>query len=255
MAVDNPDASAQENHTVEPTHDGSAVAAVPPILKLIKFGINEVAKLLESQISRLRQCLLDKRPMEDDDTPSPLVVLACRWDINPPTLLAHIPHLVASVNTLATTYRANFTDAPPVPEVKLVNLPKGSENPLAEALGMRRVSVIALNVCGSPLHPAKTLSDSFQSGAVLDIKLGGLLKVVPRLATPWLIPTTNRTTLVPRLELTRVKHLKTTAPIDIRAAKQERIEARKAAKQRRKRRSQATRSRREPSDTQMATDP
>ena len=150
------DASAQENDSVEPTKDNSAVAAVPPILKFIKFGINEVAKLLENQISRLRQCLLDKRPIEDDDAPNPLAVFACRWDINPPTLLAHIPHLVASVNTLASTYRANFTEAPPIPEVKLVNLPKGSENPLAEALGMRRVSVIALNVCGSPLHPMMT---------------------------------------------------------------------------------------------------
>ena len=100
-----------------------------------------------------------------------------------------------------------------------------------------------------------TLSDSLQSGAVLGIKLGGLLKMVPRLATPWLIPTTSRTLLAPRLELTHVKHLKTTAPADIRAAKQERIEARKAAKQQRKRRSQATCPQNEPPETQMVTDP
>lgn len=252
MSIDNTEASAQANEDVEPMQDDSTTAPVPLVLKHIKFGINEVTKLLESQISMLRQCLLDKRPMEDDDIPSPLVIFACRWDLNPPTLLAHIPHLVASVNTLASTYHVNFTEAPPIPEVKLVNLPKGSENPLAEAMGMRRVSMVALNVCGSPLHSSMS-PDSFQSSVVLGIKLDGLLKMVPRLATPWLIPTTSRTLLAPRLELTHVKHLKTTAPVDIRAAKQERIEARKAEKQRR-RRSKATRSQREPSDAQMVTD-
>lgn len=253
MPVDHPEVSSQVGEAMELIQDDSTANSVPEILKHVKFGVNEVARLLESQISRIRQHLLDKRPMEDNGIPSLLVIFACRWDTNPPIILAHIPHLVAAANTLASTYHANFEEAHSIPEVKLVNLPKGSENPLAEAVGVRRISVIALSVCRFPPPHHNSLSNSFQSSAVLGTKLDGLLKMVPRIATPWLIPTTSRTALVPRLELMHVKHLKTTAPIDIRAAKRERLEARKAAKQRRKRPSKASGPQRELADMQMPT--
>lgn len=84
--------------------------------------------------------------------------------------------------------------------------------------------------------------------------MDGLLKVVPRLATPWLIPTTNPTVLVPRLEPTHIKHLRTTAPTDMRVAKQERVEARKVAKQQRKKEVATIRPPQDASNGQMAID-
>lgn len=83
--------------------------------------------------------------------------------------------------------------------------------------------------------------------------MDGLLKMVPRLATPWLIPTTNPTIFVPSHKPTHIKHLKTTAPVDMRAAKQERVEVRKAAKERRKKKPQITVPR-TTSDAQMIID-
>ena len=145
----------------EHTREDLQSSPAPEILQHIKFGINEVAKLLERYISRIRQSLLEKRVLEDE-TPTPLVLFACRWDINPPTLLSHIPHLVASANTLASTYHAYFTGSPPLSEVKLVNLPKGSEGPLSESLGMRRVSVVALNVRNFSYYANKPLIDFSQ---------------------------------------------------------------------------------------------
>lgn len=130
---------------MEPILEDPKIIPEPEMLQHINFGINEVAKFLERHISTIQESLLDKKSIEDG-RPTPLVLFACRWDINPPNLLAHFPHLVASANTLASTYQAYFPGSHPIPEVKLVNLPKGAENPLSEALGMRRVSVVVLNV-------------------------------------------------------------------------------------------------------------
>ncbi|KIM23025.1 hypothetical protein M408DRAFT_268368 [Serendipita vermifera MAFF 305830] len=221
-----------------PDHDNKQAEAItiePEVLQHAKFGANEVVKMLERYISTIRQSLLDKKAV-DEGTITPLAVLACRWDVNPPSLFSHIPHLVASANTLASMYHLSFPDSHPFPEVKLVNLPKHAENSLSEALGMRRVSIVALN-----------------SNAILSTKMGGLLKMVPRLATPWLIPTTNPTIFVPSHKPTHIKHLKTTAPVDMRAAKQERVEVRKAAKERRKKKAQITVPR-TTSDAQMIID-
>lgn len=65
------------------------------------------------------------------------VVLVCRSDIDPPLLVSHIPHLVAACNGAPSTIDRR---------VKLVTLPKGAEDTLSEAFGLRRVAVIALNV-------------------------------------------------------------------------------------------------------------
>ena len=67
-------------------------------------------------------------------------VLVCRADIDPPLLVAHIPHLVAACNS------ATMKD-PSVKGVKLVSLPKGAESSLGVAVGLRRISVLAFDVC------------------------------------------------------------------------------------------------------------
>jgi ribonuclease P/MRP protein subunit POP3 len=211
----------------------------PGILEHVKFGLNETAKSLEQHISKLRQSLLKETPLTEE-TVTPRMILACRWDVNPPDLFSHIPLLVASANTLATIYDAKFSTTT-LSEIKLVNLPKGSENSLSEAVGIRRLSVVTLNVgCSMNKLVVANNASSLQSKTLMGPRLTGLLDKIPRLATPWLIPTTNPTVLTSVLQSTHIKHVKTTAPTDLRAVKQERGQARKAAKQRRKESRRAT---------------
>jgi ribonuclease P/MRP protein subunit POP3 len=116
----------------------------PEIAKHVVFGINEVTKALERHISRIRQSLLDKAS-STEEVEIPIAVFACRWDLNPSSILSHIPHLVASANTLLTILSTKFPERT-FPDTKLINLPKGSEASVSEAIGMRRVSIILLTV-------------------------------------------------------------------------------------------------------------
>jgi ribonuclease P/MRP protein subunit POP3 len=117
----------------------------PDILKNVKCGLNQTEKALEQHISNLRDCLT-KGVALTDDVITPRIVLACRWDVNPPDRFAHIPHLVASANRLGDIYEKKFASAPAIPEIKLVNLPHGSEKSLSDAVGIRRLSMVILNV-------------------------------------------------------------------------------------------------------------
>ncbi|CAG7850740.1 SubName: Full=Uncharacterized protein {ECO:0000313/EMBL:CCA68503.1} [Serendipita indica DSM 11827] len=112
----------------------------PPLLGHVHFGLSEVLKLLERHIAQLRNTVANSKAL--DETATPTAILACRWDINPPQLFSHIPHLVASYNTLLTLYHARLQDAKRIPELKLVNLPKGAEDALSESIGLRRVSIV-----------------------------------------------------------------------------------------------------------------
>jgi ribonuclease P/MRP protein subunit POP3 len=122
-----------------------APSEAPDILKNVKCGLNETVKALEQHISNLRDCLAKGVPLTDDVI-TPRIVLACRWDVNPPDLFSHIPHLVASANRLGDIYEKKFASAPAIPEIKLVNLPQGSEKSLSDAVGIRRLSMVILNV-------------------------------------------------------------------------------------------------------------
>ncbi|PVF93555.1 hypothetical protein CPB86DRAFT_808932 [Serendipita vermifera] len=204
--------------------DQISVEARPEIADHVVFGINEVAKALERHISKIRGALLNKESFSEE-TEIPIAIFACLWDLNPPTILSHIPHLVASANTLLTILATKSTEqSATFPDMKLINLPKGSESSVSEAIGMRRVSIILLT-----------------SKATVGSRLLDLLNKVPKLATPWLIPTTNPTIFTPHFRPTHIKHLKTTAPVDMRAAKAERSQAKKEAKQGKKARTDLNR--------------
>ena len=81
-------------------------------------------------------------------------VLVCRPDIDPPILIAHVPYLVAACNSKgnhpssSSSKDENDSGAThdPGARIKLVSLPKGAELKLAKATGLRRVSVLALDV-------------------------------------------------------------------------------------------------------------
>jgi ribonuclease P/MRP protein subunit POP3 len=124
--------------------DASSISS-PPILKHLVIGLNEVTKYLERHITRLRESMVGEKALSED-TSLPCALFACRWDLNPPTLISHIPHLVASFNTLANLYNAKFQTATAIPDLKLINLPKGAESSLSDCIGIRRVSMVLINV-------------------------------------------------------------------------------------------------------------
>ncbi|KAL1708799.1 hypothetical protein EV121DRAFT_196220 [Schizophyllum commune] len=205
----------------------------PPAQHHVVIGINNVTKRLEKQTERVRYPppVVVKAAIapgsstepsaQPPDTPSPPIrlVVVCRADVDPPILIDHIPHLVAAHNS------STAADAP----IKLVCLPRGAELTLANAVGLRRVAVLA-----------------FDAGTPGLTSLADTLDAVPTLAAAWLTckPHTRslpfksanapRSSAMPAYIPTHVKQLKTTAPKDMRAAKERRVTERKEAKARRK---------------------
>ncbi|KAG6337078.1 hypothetical protein ID866_2031 [Astraeus odoratus] len=176
-------------------------------------GINQVSRVLECQIRSSRRLAVVQTSGQDGDyqescpSLSPLaVIFACTADIDPPVLLSHIPHLVASCNSSFLTTKQGQA------KIKLVPLPKGSESVVARALGLRRVAVIGVYV--NKDSPFLT-------------SLQDVLDAIPDLAAPWL---SASDTPKQRFTPTCIKQLRTTVPKDMKAAKEQRLAARKEAK-------------------------
>ncbi|KAL5533577.1 hypothetical protein ACEPAG_37 [Sanghuangporus baumii] len=168
-------------------------------------------------------------------------VLVCLPDIDPPLLVAHIPYLVAACNSKAN-YSNNDSSAThdPSARIKLISLPKGAEVKLAQATGLRRISVLALDetlsrddILSQHLSSVETIVAPWLMG------LGAAAAPAPSAST---IPKTKPKTIPPervrllrrRLEPTHIKQLRTTAPKDMRTAKALRAKGRAQAKEERK---------------------
>lgn len=186
----------------------------PPVLEHLITGINAVTRALEAQLAAARTPIIitnapapnNLQPTKDttmtpkQTSPHPKIklIFICRADIDPPLLVAHIPPLVAAHNAISGAEDA----------IKLVPLPRGAEASLADALGLRRVAVLAV-------------ADSATGFGLF----GDLLSSVPTLTAPWRAP-------APTLKLapTRVKQVRTSAPRDLKGAKEERARGLAAAK-------------------------
>lgn len=174
-------------------------APLPSILRHITIGVNDVTKRLEMFAKSLQMC--DAAPR------SPIrVVFVCCADIDPPALVAHLPQLVATCNSIST---CSGPKAASSSSIKLVPLPKGAEFVLAQAIGLRRAAVLAID---------DALPDLSQ--------FDGLLNSIPVLKASWLSPPTA----LVGLERTHIKQLRTTAPKDMKASKEQRAGERALAK-------------------------
>lgn len=125
---------------VTPEHDETQLVP-PPMISHITIGINEVTKRLETQAQPTRSTVTADTDSDEANAAAiaPIrVVFVCRDDVNPLTLINHLPHLAAAVNSIRNA-----------PTVKLIPLPKGSESSLAHTIGMRRAAVIAFDVSTS----------------------------------------------------------------------------------------------------------
>ncbi|KDQ63202.1 hypothetical protein JAAARDRAFT_29217 [Jaapia argillacea MUCL 33604] len=193
--------------------EDTVTLAPPPILHHLIFGINEVTKRLESQVRANRQTIVFSNKETTVTELSPIrLILVCRADVDPPMLVGHIPHLVASCNS---AIRGRGSSGAHQDSIRLVPLPKGSEFILSEAIGLRRVSILAVDAAAPGL-------------AALEALLGS----VPVLSASWLTPQSLSAPQERTLEPTHIKQLRTSAPKDVKAAKQLRAEAKKAAKER-----------------------
>ncbi|KIO34001.1 hypothetical protein M407DRAFT_240858 [Tulasnella calospora MUT 4182] len=139
-------------------------------------------------------------------------------------MIAHLPTLTASCNS---AQRAPMQVQLSFPDVLLVGLPYGAESTLAEGSGLRRAAVVAF--------------DTETPG--LEERLAPFLPSIPILRAHWLAigpaasasggssnPPSAKNQLVP----THIKHLRTTAPQDVKGAKHKRTEEIREAKARRR---------------------
>ncbi|KAJ7293740.1 hypothetical protein C8J57DRAFT_1269865 [Mycena rebaudengoi] len=196
------------------TAEDKPVPDRPAVLSHLTIGINEVTKRLDAQIRSARNIVALKTtgPAATPAIPAPAhaaikIILVCRADVDPPILIDHLPHEVAA-----------FNSSRPAEPIKIIPLPEGAEFALAKVIGLRRVAAMALDI-DTPGLAAFT----------------SLLEAVPTLTAPWL------TSLAPsakpvkhQLVSTHVKQLRTTAPKDMKAAKELRATGKAAAKARKK---------------------
>ncbi|KAK7465401.1 RNase P and RNase MRP subunit [Stygiomarasmius scandens] len=196
----NTEASSSSGPSLSQPDDASIES--PAIMRHFTTGINAVTKRLESQVSRIR---LSSSNVSSSNPPPIKLVLVCRADVDPPILIDHLPHLVAACNSSKTTE-----------PVLLIPLPKGAEFTLADALGVRRAAALALDA-GTPGLASLT----------------SLLESVPVLSASWLTIPSITPKALPLMQ-THIKQLRTTAPKDMKAAKQNRTEGRAAAKEKKR---------------------
>ena len=129
-----------------PTVSGSAnivnvigLPAPPEMLSKITLGVNEVTKRLEAQVAEYRQPTPGTNGTPETRKASIRFIFACIEDVDPPSMIEHIPLLVASCN-------ASRSQSRPESDMFLVPLPKNAEGNLTEAVGLRRAAVLALDV-------------------------------------------------------------------------------------------------------------
>lgn len=125
--------------------EGTSIADKPPVLDHFTFGINEVTRLLEdtSKSSRRRVIVDETGTAEQPNRQFSGLVLVCRGDVDPPILISHLPYLVAACNS---AHSHSGTTSQPTDQIWLVPLSKGAEISLTHAMGLRRVSVMAVDV-------------------------------------------------------------------------------------------------------------
>ncbi|KAJ6519986.1 hypothetical protein C8R45DRAFT_953473 [Mycena sanguinolenta] len=195
-----PDVSAPSAETPAP--------ASPPALAHLIIGLNAVTKRLDDQIRSLRKVVSLNPDITPALPPAPIkVIVVCRADVDPQILIDHLPHEVAA-----------FNSSKPDNPIKLIPLPKGAEAALAKAVGLRRVTAIAMDIEMPGLATFTSILDS-----------------VPTITAPWLTSlAASATPAQQQLIPTHVKQLRTTAPKDMKMAKLLRAEGKAAAKAKKK---------------------
>ena len=222
--------SSDQSQDITPSNTESCIqpTSTPPITLHITLGINEVTKALETEIRSSRQIVVTADTTSDTSQPltRTSVIFICHADLDNPAIVAHLPQLIALCNSAR----------PHGHKIKVVLLPAGAQSSIAHALGYpRRVSVMALDVSPFGLW-------LFQPLTVLQNSTPGLGQLEPLLSTVIDQPASWLTSIQGfALEPSHIKQLLTTAPKDMKAAKEQRMQGRATAKERRRAKSQLAR--------------
>lgn len=200
--------SSHENAVTVGESSHRPCTSAPPIIPHITVGINEVTRSFEREIQSSRRTIITPSTADDGRQSLTKVVFICYADLDTPAFVAHLPQLVALCNSARSELH----------RIKVVQLPAGAQISLADALGyLKRVSVIALDDSAPGLG-----------------QLEPLLAAVPDPPASWMASMQGIS-----LEPSHVKQLSTTAPKDMKAAKERRAKGRAAAKERKKKRSRS----------------
>ncbi|PKI84780.1 ribonuclease P [Malassezia vespertilionis] len=169
-------------------------------------GINAVTRTLEARITSRAAA-----------GPHPRFLFVCEADMDPATLLAHIPMLVGSYNAACAPVHERASPALPLP-LMLVPLPRGAALMLATALRVRRLAALLIDTALPPPLLARL------EARALDIVRA---QSTTGFRIPWLEAAPHK------LAAPRIKHLATSAPVHFAQAKAAKKASRKANKARR----------------------
>ena len=179
-------------------------------------GINSITRAIEADISRdLAQLRASSTAAKGKRKagavaapPSVRIVFVCRHDVPQPSLVAHLPMLVTARNAVLHASREDARG------VLLFALPSGSEALLANALGLKRASILALTSAFSSAQLSHLLAAvQRETGSVCHLRASWLESAMRAHLSHTQTPTTMP------LKPTSIKLLRTTQPLDLNACK------------------------------------
>ncbi|GAC97548.1 hypothetical protein PHSY_005134 [Pseudozyma hubeiensis SY62] len=178
-------------------------------------GINSITRAIEDDIARdLARIQTNtseakgKQAQTEAAPPSVRIVFVCRHDLPSPSLVSHLPMLVAARNAVLHASQPDLHGG-----VLLFPLPSASEPLLAQALNLRRTSIFALTTAFPPHHLDHLLS------AIQRETCSTCLPRAAWLETAILSSTSSQTNLNLLQRPTSIKLLRTTQPTDLNACK------------------------------------
>jgi hypothetical protein len=193
-------------------------------LKPFLCGINSVTRQMEGSIrSKLDEKAAEELEQDAASTSSikhnPTIIFVCEADVDPQTLISHFPLLCATYNAVMQQ------------ECFLIKLPTDAEIKISEAISLRRCSVLSIDATllseeSGAGNCLKDLISKFKGTCVKPMKLDWLDNAIESL----------RGNEVPAIKLKepRIKHMKSSAILDMNAVKAQKKQARAARKAHRK---------------------
>ena len=167
------------------------------------LGLNAVTRVLQDEIQAHSAAPVRAAPR---------ILFVCQGDADPESLVGHIPMLVCSYNAAcisrgvadADSLKASLPTVPAAarPPLLLVPLPSGAELLLSTAAGLRRLSAVLVD-------------GAFPQCEALVARVGPVVGT-EGMRAPWLDDLQQR---APSLQAVRVKHMSTSAPSNMAAAR------------------------------------
>ncbi|UZJ54209.1 hypothetical protein CBS101457_003529 [Exobasidium rhododendri] len=189
----------------------------------IMCGLNSVTRQMETMI----KCDADSHSTElatANTKHTPTIIFVCQNDVDPPMLVSHFPLLTSTYN--AISHRNCY----------LIRLPKGAEHQLSQATGLRRCSVLSID------H-SQLKAEGDSSGSTKELLLERIKKAgVEAMRMDWMdkaVESIREQGSTLHLMEPHIKHLRSSAPLDLNTLKVDKRTERIAKRLDRKKRKEA----------------